>query len=239
MRSGLPALTLALLGVLAPFHAAFAADAGTPAAPKAFAWDIPGVVGAVQVPGQQVTNGVPVTFDAFLSSWKLEALAEHFMKAFRAADLYVPPPADQLEVEGAFQITALDRVRMVSYTVILKPANTPDQTVVIAAQASLSSWNPYPEVSDIAPVVPGAEGVVRTENEGLRSVSYRVKATPGEVKGFYGTVMRAAGFQPGGEEGTWRKDGEEVSVRTRMEAGGFTGVLVHRRAAATPPPPPR
>lgn len=218
--------------------AGVALDVGALPAPVSFSWDIPGVISAVEVPGQQVTNGIPVKFDAFLSSWRMEDLANHFVDSFGKAGLYVPPPQDQMRVEGMVQVTAIDPGKLVSYTVILRPTEN-DQTVVIAAQAALQGWNPHPEVADIAPVMPGAEGVVRSQSEGMRSFSYKVKATEEEVVGFYRSVMRANGFEEK-EPGVFRKAAEEISVNQSEEGTGTRGVMVMRRGtlAEEEPPPP-
>ncbi|MBI3184495.1 MAG: hypothetical protein HYZ28_20355 [Myxococcales bacterium] len=197
--------------------------------PPRYAWDIPDIVSTVEVPGVQMADGIPVRFHAVVTKWKLDDIARHITRSFAAAKLYIPPPQHQLDVgERVAQLTALDWESGTSYTAILQP-NPDGSTTVIMGQAYLSQKAAPPP--DFAPIFPGATGVVRTNVESMRAITYAAKASEKDVFDFYRAVMGKAGYQ---EEspGAFRRGSELIAVQAKSgEKKGELSVLVTSRAA--------
>jgi len=163
-----------------------------PELPPPFRWDVPGAVEQIEIPGTQVALGIPMRLHAVRSTWRVEALYDHFMKSFLDAKLYVPPHSDINMPLRDPNLTGLDPFRQLSYTVILQV--NPDRTVTcIMGEANLGQREK--QKVPFAPLHPtGKEPFVATV-EGLRSLSYLASAQPSDILRFYSEELPRAGFQ--------------------------------------------
>jgi hypothetical protein len=198
-----------------------------------FAWPRPEVIDEIDVPDTMKSAGVPVKLRVVRSRLGPQALLETFGRAFVEAGLYVPPVQRRIVAEP--HVTGLDWRAFVSYSAILHPNDDGTTTCVLGEAALAKKTDVGP---DIAPVLPGARGVLRVEQEGARVMSYSAAATAGEVQRFYGATLGSAGFQPSADEpGAYERRGEHLTLLVTPErTGGLSVVLVltNRQARVAP-----
>jgi len=212
---------------------AFAASAQTKQAK--FTWEVPGVIETVTVPGTPRALGVPVRLQAARSKLPGDELLAFFAKRFAAAGLYIPPPSRQVQVTREAALTALDPATLVSYTVILQP-NRDGTTTVIMGEANLAlRAQAQAQGAEIAPVFPGATGLLRSEQEGLRTLAYSAAGTPEEVLAFYRELLVKDGYRES-EPGAFLKGEDQLRVSARAEGKGrVTVAVISSRAAFAVP----
>lgn len=212
-----------------------APDAGTPPARPVFRWDIPGLIGWVESPGQQTTDGVPMHLQVAHSKEKLGTLIQHFADRFRAAGFFISTSPQALASPVTEPIlTALDTEKLTAYTVIFQ--QNPDGTVtLILGTSDVSQYNPSASPRlDWAPVMAGAEQVTRSNVEGSEMAIYAVKATPAQVQEFYRQELGRAGFvEDPDEPGTFQRGTELLRVRTYPE-GDLLMVGLSRKLGVQP-----
>jgi hypothetical protein len=199
-----------------------------------FGWErveVPKLRATIPVHGPLQAGNVPVRARQYLSAEHPVALARHFRQAFDEGGLYVPPPSGQLKMDNAFQLTALDPERLVSFTVILAPAGD-GNTVVTLAEAQLRGLG---QAAPADPLVPeGARDVVSVHQEGARTLSYRTSRSPGQVLAFYRERLAPLGYlEP--EPGIFRRQRRQISVNPRAGGEG-AAVLVDVRWAPSASP---
>ncbi|MBZ4419658.1 hypothetical protein [Myxococcus sp. RHSTA-1-4] len=193
-----------------------------------FVWDVPKVVDIVDVPGVMLADGVPVRLKAVRSKEKPEPLLQHIVDRWEAWGLFIPPVEHQPQTLREAQITALDPERLITYTVIFQP-NPDGTTTLYLGEANMSQ--PPQAVSSVAPVFAGAEGVMTSELEVVRSVNYTVRAKEAEVEAFYRAELGKAGFKEV-EPRRFRSGHEEMELVIRSVQPGQLSVAVLRRTVA-------
>jgi hypothetical protein len=212
-----PGLLLLLLGV----SAARAAD------PLPFAWPTPGLIEETEVPGIVQSRGIPMKLRAVRVKPGPDEMLRTYLKAFQLAGFYLPPPKDQVELFRDLSLTALDYRRWISYTVIFQ-ANRDGTTTLIMGEANIARRQP-PEADDSTPLFPGATSVLRANAEGSDSVTFRAKAAPVEIFGFYRDLLGREHFQvqESNEQDLALSDGRrEMRIHIEPIAGGLSQVLV-------------
>lgn len=191
-----------------------------------FTWDVPQVVGAVDVPGVMMADGIPVRIHAVRSKEKPQVLLQHLVDRFLAWGFFIPPVEQQAQPFRQPQLTALDTERLISYTVILQPY--PDgTTAVYLGEADLSQ--PPSRSSSFAPIFPGASEVLHSDVEAARSLTYSAAAKQPEVEAFYREELGKAGYSEV-EKNLYRNDSDELQVMVRPAKGEQVSVVVIRRA---------
>jgi hypothetical protein len=219
--------------------AAFLALLPAARAAEPLRWDVPRAFMSVPVHGEQEALGVPMRLTAVRSRASVQDLFNHFLRAFEKADLFVPPREGQFMAEGGLSLTGLDVERHVSYTVIFQPM--PDgTTTVLLGEADLYRRK-APGDDGRIPVFPGAKGLLRSNHEGTATLTYTVRAPPGEVLRFYQETLGRAGFTASPEEPTtFVRDGHTFQVHLQRAHGpGEVSVVVFERNASAPAPPRR
>ena len=199
-----------------------------------FVWDVPRVLDIVDVPGVMLANDIPVRLKAVRSAEKPEPLLQHIVDRWIDWGLYIPPPEQQKQTLQEVQLTAVDHERFITYTVILQP-NVDGTTTLYLGEANLSQ--PHKPQSAVAPVYPGAEGVMTSELEVVRSVNYSVRAKQAEVEAFYRTELAKAGFKEV-EPHRFRAGQEEVELILKPLQPGTLSVAVLRRTVGPEAPSP-
>lgn len=208
--------------------AAAGTDGGVPVH-SLHAFDIPGVVDVVDVPGESLVAGLPVAMHAVRSRVGAERLAESLLEQLHLAGLYVPPPSEvQARVEG-LQVTGLDPDALVAYTFFLLPEAGGGTTVLVTetfvgrkVQEALSSV-------DFAPVMPGARSPITTRTEGVQAVHYETPEPPEAVRAFYREQLSAAGYSESGKD-EWTR-GEWMLKLSVSSAASQSSVHVLQRRA--------
>jgi hypothetical protein len=204
------------------------ADAEEEPLPPAFQWVVPGLLSWVDSDGPMVSNGVPVLLQLARSSRPVPELERHFISSFEKAGLFIPREEEQVRMTREPQLTALDPMRMLSYTVILQ-ANPDRTTTVILGTANVGALENVNASQTLgwAPVMPGAEKLLRTEAEGYASAAYQVEGTVEKVRAFYQEALPRAGFVPvPKEEGLYRRGDESLQVRSRPDEQSSGSVMV-------------
>ncbi|MCP3099040.1 hypothetical protein LZ198_09155 [Myxococcus sp. K15C18031901] len=191
-----------------------------------FSWDVPDVVGVVDVSGPIVANGVPVKMSAVRSKARTEVILQHLVDRFLVWGLYVPPMAKQPQLLREPMVTAIDTRAFVSYTAILQP-NPDGTTTVFLGQADFTRGPSA--ASSLAPVYPGGKGLLQTQMEGARTLVYSVVAKAADVEVFYRDTLAEAGFQEV-DPLVFQSSQDILQVRLTPAKDGALSVVVVRRA---------
>lgn len=193
-----------------------------------FSWDVPKVVGVVDVPGEMKADGVPVKIRAVRSSEKPQVILQHLVDRFEEWGFYIPPIETQAQPFREPQITALDYEHLISYTAIFQP-NPDGSTTVFMGEANLSQ--PPVKPNAFAPLYPGAKDVLHTDVEAARSLTYTVAAKPEEVRAFYRKELLKKGYTET-EPNLYRIGPDELQVLVNAtKAPGQSAVVLMQRAA--------
>jgi hypothetical protein len=229
--SSLPLLLCMLL--------ASAPDGGTPdAGPPEFArrlrFDVPHTIAEAEVPETMRALGVPVRLRAVRSSDKPEVLMRHFAQAMDKAGLFIAPNTTELPGNMP-HLTGLDVDNNTSYSVLLQ-SNLDGTTTVILGVAYLHARHEEP-ATNLAPLYPGAKGVLQASQESARTISYTVQALPSEVSAFYQKALAAEGLREE-EPGIFSGPARTVRVWIQPKPGGQASVLLLIYPSMSAPTPP-
>jgi hypothetical protein len=221
----------------APQVPAPAEEAAPPPAPM-YRWKVPQQLDYVRSVGVQVTNGVPMVLEMARSSMPVDLLIQHYMDDFQAAGLFIPPLDFQVSPRAEPRLTALDPTRLVAFTVIFQP--NPDRTTTLyLGTADMKQYRPPGGASlEWAPLMPGAQKLMRTDLEGLQSAVYAVRAPEAEVLAFYRQALGPQGYTEV-EPGVFQREGEELHVFSApMDDGGRSVSLTRKVGGAGRAPAP-
>lgn len=190
-------------------------------APAPFTWDVPEVIDDVPVGNTPSAGGRPMKLRAVRSRLGWEKLLKKLGEDFLRAGLWIPPQSAQPQNLALPYISAIDGRRMISYSVLFQ-LNPDGTTTLILGEVDLEA-----RVSAVpaAPLFPGAQGVMTSDVEAMRSVTYRAKAQPQEVLAFYREVLGKAGYRDAGG-GTFERGAERTTVLTRPGKDGLLKVTV-------------
>jgi hypothetical protein len=213
---------------------ASAPDGGSLQAPRRLHFEVPHAVAQAEVPELLRALGVPVRLRAVRSSAKPEELMRHFAQAMDKAGLFIAPSTFALPGNMP-HLTGLDVDNGVSYSVLLQP-NLDGTTTVILGEAYLHARREESH-SDLAPVYPGATGVLHASQESARTLAYSVRAPAEQVSAFYQKAFAAEGLQEV-EPGIFSGPKRTVRVWVRSKPGGQTSVFLLVYPSTSAPPAP-
>ena len=196
------ALCLALLLAQAPFE-----------------WNVPEATSLVDVAGDTSAAGMPMKLTTATTKLAPDQVIGHYARAFARADLFIPPAADQLKVEGALQLSAFDADRKLAYMVIARPLADKGGSKLLLSVAHVE-----PVKGAAPPTFPGAASVLTTRGEGSRTVTYSVSASAPEVEAFHAAELASRGFKRTGP-GTFESTTEQVQLYVRAAPGGRVTVV--------------
>lgn len=206
--------------------------AGAPAAAP-FAWDVPEAIEEVPVGNAPSSGGRPMRVRAVRSRWTAAQLRKKLEADFVRAGLWIPPASAQPQDLPLPYISAVDGRRMLSYSAFFQ-VNRDGSTTLILGEVDLAS---RVASTPAAPVFPGAVGVLTSDVEAMRSVSFRARARPDEVQAFYREVLGKDGFKET-SAGTYERGPDRTLVSIQgPDEQGMLHVLV-TTTAATPGPAP-
>lgn len=186
-----------------------------------FVWDLPEVIGVIEMPGEQIAMGTPVKLRAVHSRSKLSEAYAYMMRVFERGGLYVAPPGTLNIPLSDPVLTGLDGTRLMAYTVIFK-ANPDGTTTLILGESNLGRRKKTQRF--FAPVPPDAQAPLQTQVEGMRTLVFTTAEPPAQVLAFYRHTLGQAGFEEL-EPRLFRKGQTLWKVRTLRE-GGRTQVTV-------------
>lgn len=158
-----------------------------------YRWEVPERIRYVEAPELLEANGYNVRLAAAISKLPAAELAQYYMTEFQKAGLFVPGATKQVSPTSYPMLTGLDTENLVSFTVIFQP-NKDNTTTVVLGMTDLSKPPDRSLPDDFAPLFPGAKQPMRTNSEGMRSISFQTSATVDEVKAYYREVLVAAGY---------------------------------------------
>lgn len=176
--------------------------------------------------------GVPVRLRAVRSSDKPEALMRHFVQAMDKAGLFIAPNTTELPGHMP-HLTGLDVDNGISYSVLFQ-SNLDGTTTVILGEAYLHARREESH-SDLAPLYPGATGVLHASQETARTLAYAVRAPAAEVSAFYQKALAAEGLREV-EPGVFSGPRRTLRVWIRPKAGGQTSVFLLVYPSTSAPP---
>ena len=174
-------------------------------------------------------------FSAAVSGQDVPTLLEYYTRAFEKAGLFIPPEEEQVSMgDHVFQLTGLDTDSLISYTVMLQPV-AEKRTNVIMGQGYLTQWlERKAPGADIAPLFPGAEGVVRTHSEGVDLLQFSTNAAVAEVKAFYKDALTRSGYSEAAE-GQYIRGRESLKVSVgQNKTTPKRGVMIEKKVTAPP-----
>ena len=210
---------------------ALAGEGGTPE-PVRFAWPKLQVLEQVESSEIVEAGGVPVALRAVHVKESVRELVQRFADAFRGGGLYVPPGKEQPQLaSNAAMLTAVDPRRRITYTVILQPR--PDGTTTLYLGEANHALARAPGTdTDFAPLPPGAQGVLRINGEGSRTLTFHVPLTGEQVQTFYDGALAKAGWKRGDEAGLYTRPGEELRLVHEPGEGGQRAVVLMLQSRA-------
>ncbi|RKG68882.1 hypothetical protein D7V80_10775 [Corallococcus sp. CA054B] len=208
-------------------------DAGVQQAAPRFAWPRLQVIAHVEASDIVEAGGIPVALRAVHVKESIRDLVQRFADAFRDGGLYVPPGKEQAQyANNAAMLTALDPKRRITYTVVMMPQ--PDGTTTLyLGEANHALARPPEAAGDFAPLPPRANGVLRVNAEGSRTLTFQVPLTGPQVDAFYDDALAKAGWKRGDEPGLYSRPGAELrlSHQPSKEEGQRDVVLIHQQRA--------
>lgn|GEM_PF-2745366 len=211
-------------------------SAESPPGTPRFAWPSMRVLEQIDANEVVEAGGVPVVLRAVVVKERAEDLVQRFADAFRAGGLHVPPGNEQPQLaSGAAMLTAVDMYRGITFTVILQPQEG-GITLVYLGEANHTLRREPGAVGDIATLPPGAQQVLRVNEESSRTMSFLVPMSAGEVDSFYAQALRRDGWRrEEGDTTVYTRSGEELRVMHEpAESGLRSVVLVYRGRARAP-----
>lgn len=185
----------------------------------AFEWNVPELTSLVDVAGETSAAGMPMKLAMATTKLQPDQVITHYARAFAKADLFIPPAADQLKVQGALQLSAFDADRQLAYMVIARPLA--DQR---GSKLLLSIARVEPVKSDGEKTFPGARSVLTTRGEGSRTLTYVVSASAADVEAFHAAELASRGFKRTGAQ-TFESRAEQVLLQVRAAPDGRVTVV--------------
>lgn len=219
-RGAALALALALAGV----SGGALADGARPR----FTWPNPGMIDDFEVPGVMKVLGMPIRLRGLRVRLPLQQIMETYADAFARAGFYLPPRSHLGNIPQP-TLVALDVDRLIAYAVIFEP-HADGTTTLLLGEANVGLMDKQGE--SLAPLFPGAQGVMRSDQEDAQVLVFEAKAKPAEVQSFYREVLGKAGFteaEPSRAPGLFTRKGEQLQLVANTREGGRVSVaLIHR-----------
>jgi hypothetical protein len=193
-----------------------------------FVWHISNIVESIEIPGIVMSNGFPVKMHALRVKQTEDAVFHELGEQFVSQGLYVKPMAKQPQLFKQYQLTGLDGDRGISYTAIVEPHKDGTCTVVLG-EANIAEGlqiRKRGDGADFAPLYPKAEGVTRTQAEGLQTMMFHTIDPEADVLAFYEKELKLRGYLPAGKY-AFRKGDDEIKLVARR-VDGILNVMMSR-----------
>ena len=191
---------------------------------------VPNVISVAPVDGSMESMGMPSQARLYRLKMKPLDAFRWCNQAFRKADLYIPPPQQQFQIDDAPQLTGYDPDARRSFTAVFKD-NGDGTTTLIAATVDLSTdW--WMKQGQALPVMPAAKQVLQSKSEQGVVQSFVVAATPAEVDGYYAEVLPKGGWQRDEARGAWVKRGQLLTLSQSAHTKSERAVVVTVRSQA-------
>ncbi len=190
-------------------------DAGAPQPP--FRWKLSNILRESPIDGIQMVNDVPVKLHSVTVKGRLADVVEEIYLHFVRSGLYMEPINKQDQPLRQVQVTALDSERAISYTAMVD-AMVDGTCMVVLGEANIGEGRKaelfrqsqnLPEKTDFAPLMPQALGPTRVSIEGMKTLSFQVKATEADARKFYREQLKTRGYTPADGD-VFQKKTEEI-----------------------------
>lgn len=203
------------------------ADAGQP--PPPFQWRLKNVVGSVEIPGIQESNGVPVKLHSLQIKSNLQDVLDDVLGQFKAQGLYVREFVEQAQPAAQTAVTGYDPVRQVSYTAMIECVKGRSCTVIIGeANIYLAAQNIKSRGAeqDFAPLPPSAIAVQRARTEQYQTITFGFATTPDEIRAFYASALERQGYQKSRRD-VWSRPGDTIQLLFTTRDGRNIAMMTH------------
>jgi hypothetical protein len=201
-------------------------DAGSEVPRAPFQWDVPEMDRMVEVGDRLEARGLPLKVYLVHTRWKQAEIFKHYYQRFVKEGLFVDPKQKPLPGLDLLRLTAFDEARKWSYTIIFYPERDGSTTLTLgAADMHVRQTAQAAANGEGLPVLPGATGVLTTNVELGRSLSFTTKDSADEVLSFYQSTLPTIGWKER-EKGVFIQKGRRVRVLTREESGALQVVLL-------------
>ncbi len=198
-----------------------------------FTWDVPEAMSFYDVAGQTQALGIPQRLSVAVTRLSAAEAVAHYAREFERRAMYIPPPVDQVRVQGALQLSAVDPATGDVYMVLAQPRAGGAGAKLLLSVASVRQRSK----DQTLPAYPGAKTVLSSSGEGSRSITYAVAASPAEVRAFYADQLPRLGFSPHGEGFASPTETARLLFAAPDGQGRVTVVLRIERRADAPRPP--
>lgn len=198
-------------------------------AAKPFRWPRMESLETIQVSSVLQADGTPVQLKILRVRQSVPELVQRYADAFYGAGLYMMDGKDQPQLTEEPMLTGLDPRRRITYTVFFQDQGD-GTTRLILGEANFA-LRTEEKLDDIAPLMPGAEASMRSQDEDARVLSYLVKASEAEVQAFYTKALADQGWRPHDEVGVFRRKDETLQMLSQAREDGKRSVVLMLRRA--------
>ncbi len=216
------------IGVLASLYVLAAAPTA-----GAFQWNVPGVVGEIDVPGATRVPGGEVTLHTWYSKSSRFELLKHFATQFLNAGFWIAPIPPKRRSALEPQLTAVDPRTLRVYSVLLVPAKG---AIAVTTEITDPRGNDRVTALDI-PLPKDATSIVRSAFEGGETVVFESRQDPKRLEAFFSERLKAKGYRQELDGSfTTRRRELRVEVHAAESAGAPNHVVVmdHRGSSGGP-----
>jgi hypothetical protein len=208
-------------------------DGGLGPSHPPFVWHISNIVESIEIPGIVISNGFPVKMHALRVKQTEDEVFHELGEQFVSQGLYMKQMSKQPQLLKQYQLTGLDGDRGISYTAIVEPHRDGTCTVVLG-EANIAEGlqlRKRGDGGDFAPLYPKAQGVTRTQAEGLQTMMFHTIDPEADVIAFYDKELKLRGYAPAGRSVYRKSTGEEIKLVARR-VDGVLNVMMSRTAGS-------
>jgi hypothetical protein len=219
------------LALVAAAPGAKSPSASATAFPR-FEWPALVIEEKVDLPDIIEANGVPVKLTVLVIRQPMDSLLQTFATSFERAGLWIH---DSKRVFAEPHLTALDTVRLVSYSVVLSPMLDGTSTQVLLGEANLKSLTQPPANTFVLPK--DATQVLQLRQEEADVASFHVPRPPAEAQRAQEAELGRLGFKPKvGEEksGEFVRGKEQLRLFVRADGDGTSILMMRQRRGEGP-----
>lgn len=202
--------------------------------PPLFQWRLKNVVGSIEMPGLQESNGVPVKLHSLRIKSNLQDILDDLIDQFQRQGLFMRDFPLQEQPVAQTQVTAFDPHRLISYTAIIECIKSQVCTVVLGEaniELGVANAKQRSAQDDFAPLPPGAAEVQRSRAENYETLAFTVAASTETIKKFYVEALARQGYVKKAGRERWQRKGEAIQLVVPKGDGSArtTFMLTHSR----------
>lgn len=207
-------------------------DAGPPRPP--FEWRLKNVVGSIEMPGIQESNGVPVKLHNLQIRSNLQDIIDDLINQFTTQGLFMRSFLDQEQPLAQTQVTAFDPIRQISYTALIECLPKAPTCTVILGEANIrvgvANANNQGGQKDFVPLPADAISVQRSRAENYETLAFSFPGAPEGVRSFYANTLTRQGYTKKGKD-LWSRPGDTIQLVFKSTDGRNLVMLSHSKGS--------